>query len=196
VGKSLGGSAADVHLRSGWAARRLPADAGSLVQHRQLTARRGGVFGALRDRRLDTIGLTVLLGTGSGAVLSVIVNSPRPTLLFTGVVPIVVFAIACLLSLRRSPLIYEIALAYFGGPHSDRGAKFAARWDDEAGFRRYFRRVTTGWGVAYLAEASVKTTIVLTASTGTALVATGALSFAVLGLLAAWMIIYAYVAQR
>ena len=156
----------------------------------------GVLLTAFRERHVDALGLTVMVGTGAGAVLSLIFNSPRPTLIFTGVVPGFAFAVACLLSLRRKPLIYQIALTYLGGPDVGRGAKFASRWHEQPGFRRYFRNVTAGWGIAYLLESGIKTAIVFATSTGSALALVGSLSFVVVGVLGAWTAVYAHLAQR
>jgi hypothetical protein len=156
----------------------------------------GVLLTAVRARHIDAIGLTVVVGTGAGAVLSLIFGSPRPTLVFTGVLPGFAFAVACLLTVRRTPLIYQIALTYFGGPHVPRGAAFALRWQEQAGFRRYFRRVTLGWGATYLVESAVKTAVVFTTSTGKALAAVGSLSLIVVIALSGWTAAYAVFVQR
>jgi hypothetical protein len=156
----------------------------------------GVILTAIRERHLDPLGLIVMIGTGAGGLLSVLVDSPRPTLLFTTVLPTFAFGIGCLVSLRRTPLLYSIALAFVGGPDSPKGKGFAADWRDHAGFRRYFRNVTLAWGLTYLVESAAKTAIIARSSTGTSLALAGTLSTVVTALLIVGMLVYARIAQR
>jgi hypothetical protein len=64
----------------------------------------GIVIGALVDRRLDIIGVVVLAGLVVGTVLGLISHNARLYLL-EGAVPSLVFALACLVSLRASKLV-------------------------------------------------------------------------------------------
>jgi intracellular septation protein A len=80
----------------------------------------GIITGALVDRRLDIIGVVVLAGLAVGTVLGLISHNARLYLL-EGAVPSLVFALACLASLRMSkPLIYRFAVELLG-PDSPRG---------------------------------------------------------------------------
>ena len=74
----------------------------------------GIAIGALVDRRLDIIGVVVLAGLVVGTVLGLISNNAR-LYLVEGAVPSLVFALACLGSLRASkPLIYRFAVELLG----------------------------------------------------------------------------------
>jgi hypothetical protein len=83
-------------------------------------------------------------------------------------VPSLVFALACLGSLRSSkPLIYRFAVELLG-PDSPKGREVVGAWQ-YPGFRRAFRVITGAWGVAYLFEVAARLVVVETTSTGIAL---------------------------
>jgi len=64
------------------------------------------------------------------------------------------------------------------------------------GFRHAFRVTTVVWGIAYLAEAVARVLIVESTSTGTALVLSKAMPYAVAGMLAIWNVAYARRSHR
>jgi len=109
--------------------------------------------------------------------------------LVEGSVPTAVFGLLCLFSLRsRRPLIFRFALEFMGAD-TPRGRDFEGLWHYE-GFRHAFWLFTVVWGVTYLAEAAARSVIVETTSTGTALLVSKVMPYAVGGVLAAWMTIY------
>jgi hypothetical protein len=123
---------------------------------------------ALVDRRLDVIGIVVLAGLLVGTLSGLTSHNARLYLL-EGSVPSAVFALGCLLSLRlRRPLIFRLAVELLG-PDTRKGRDVAAAWR-YPGFRRAFRMITVAWGIAYLVEAAIRVAIVVTTSTGIALV--------------------------
>jgi hypothetical protein len=127
----------------------------------------GIAIGALVDRRLDIIGVVVLAGLAVGTVLGLISNNAR-LYLVEGAVPSLVFALACLVSLRAAkPLIYRFAVELLG-PDTPKGRDVIDAWR-YPGFRRAFQVITAAWGVAYLIEVAARLTVVETASTGIAL---------------------------
>jgi hypothetical protein len=128
----------------------------------------GIAIGAVVDRRLDTIGVVVLAGLVMGTVLGFISHNAR-LYLVEGAVPSLVFAVACLVSLRaRKPLIYRFAVELLG-PDTPKGRDVVGAWR-YPGFRRAFRVITAAWGVGYLVEAAARLAVVETTSTGIALV--------------------------
>jgi hypothetical protein len=154
----------------------------------------GVALTAARSRRLDAIGAVVLVGIAVGSVIGLATGNAR-LLLLKGSVPTAVFGVLCLASLWSSrPLIFRFALE-FKGADTAMGREFAALWRF-AGFRHPFRVITAVWGVAYLAEAGARIVIVETASTGTALVISKAMPFAITGLLVGWMALYGQRAKR
>jgi hypothetical protein len=156
----------------------------------------GLALNAREQRKLDTFGLTVLIGTAAGGLLSLIFDSPRPTLIFTSVLPTLTFAVGCLVSLRRKPMLFEVSLAAIGGPSSKKGAEFARKWDELDGFRRYFATITMVWGTAYVLEAGVKIAVILHSSTGHALASVSLLSTGIAIVLGLWTAAYGNWKQR
>ena len=143
---------------------------------------------ALADRRLDVIGIVVLAGLLAGTLLGLTSHNARLYLL-EGSVPSAVFALGCLLSLRlRRPLIFRLAVELLG-PDTRKGCDVTAAWR-YPGFRRAFRMITVAWGIAYLVEAAIRVAIVVTTSTGIALVCSKLIPYVFAVGLSAWTLVY------
>jgi hypothetical protein len=100
-----------------------------------------------------------------------------------------VFALGCLLSLRlRRPLIFRLAVELLG-PDTRKGRDVAVAWR-YPGFRRAFRMITMAWGIAYLVEAAIRVAIVVTTSTGVALVCSKLIPYVFAVVLSAWTFVY------
>jgi hypothetical protein len=148
----------------------------------------GIIIGALVDRRPDVIGVMVLGGIAVGTVLGLTSHSARLFLL-EGSVPSIVFALACLFSVRlRQPLIYRLALELLG-PDTKKGRDVAGAWR-YPGFRRAFQVITVSWGIGYLVEAGIRVAIVATTSTGIALVCSKTVPYLFAVTLSAWTLGY------
>ncbi len=144
----------------------------------------GIATGALVDGRLDVIGVVVLGGIAVGTVLGLVSHNAR-LFLIEGSVPSLVFALACLASLRASkPLIYRFAVEILG-PDTPKGRDVTGAWQHR-GFRRAFRVITAAWGVGYLVEGGVRIAIIETTSTGIALLSSKLLPYAFALILSAW----------
>lgn len=127
----------------------------------------GILVGAVLDRRLDIIGVVVLAGLAVGTVAGLVSNNAR-LYLVEGAVPSLVFALACLVSLRSAkPLIYRFAVELLG-PQTPKGREVVGAWQ-YPGFRRAFQVITVAWGIAYLFEVAARLVVVETTSTGIAL---------------------------
>jgi hypothetical protein len=145
-------------------------------------------IGALADRRLDVIGVVVLAGLLVGTLLGLTSHNARLYLL-EGSVPSAVFALGCLLSLRlRRPLIFRLAVELLG-PDTRKGRDVTAAWR-YPGFRRAFRMITVAWGTGYLVEAAIRAAIVVTTSTGIALVCSKLIPYVFAVVLSAWTLVY------
>ena len=143
---------------------------------------------ALVDRRLDVIGIVVLAGLLAGTLLGLTSHNARLYLL-EGSVPSAVFALGCLLSLRlRRPLIFRLAVELLG-PDTRKGRDVTAAWR-YPGFRRAFWMITVAWGIAYLVEAAIRVAIVVTTSTGIALVCSKLIPYVFAVVLSAWTLVY------
>jgi len=154
----------------------------------------GVVLGIVSKRRIDVVGVVVLLGIAVGTALGLASGSARLVLL-EGSVPTAIFGLVCLGSLRTArPLMYRFAVEFIG-QDTPRGKEFADLWRYE-GFRHAFKVVTTVWGIAYLLEAAARVVIVESASTGNALAISKIMPFVVTGFLAAWNVAYARQSRR
>jgi phosphatidylinositol alpha-1,6-mannosyltransferase len=144
----------------------------------------GIMLGALVDGRLDIIGVVVLGGIAVGTVLGLVSHNARLFLL-EGSVPSLVFALACLASLKAAkPLIYRFAVEILG-PDTPKGRDVTGAWR-YPGFRRAFQVITVAWGVGYLVEVAVRVVIIETTSTGIALLGSKLLPYAFALALSAW----------
>ena len=144
----------------------------------------GIAVGALVDGRLDIIGVVVLGGIAVGTVLGLVSHNARLFLL-EGSVPSLVFALACLASLKAAkPLIYRFAVEILG-PDTPKGRDVTGAWRYR-GFRRAFQVITVAWGVGYLVEDAVRITIIETTSTGIALLCSKLLPYAFALALSGW----------
>jgi hypothetical protein len=148
----------------------------------------GVVITAVQFRKLDIFGVMVLAGILMGSILGLTTHNPR-LYLAEGSVPSVVFAVACLVSLRtREPLIYRIALE-FVGPDTRRGREITDAWPSPI-FKRAFRNITVAWGVGYLIEGALRLIIAETTSTGIALICSKVAPYVFAAVLAAWTLVY------
>src|SRR5215470_656863 len=154
----------------------------------------GVIVSLIRHRRADTIGVLVLAGIAIGTALGLLSGDPR-LVLVEGSVPTAVFGLLCLGSLwARRPLIYRFAIEFIGAD-TPKGREFESLWQYH-GFRHAFRLYTVVWGVAYLAEAAARITIVETTSTSTALTVSKVMPYVVGAGIIAWMIAHGRRARR
>jgi len=148
----------------------------------------GIAIGAVVDRRLDIIGVVVLAGLVVGTVAGLVSHNAR-LYLVEGAVPSLVFALACLGSLRSAePLIYRFAVELLG-PGTAKGREVVAAWQ-YPGFRRAFRVITAVWGVAYLIEVAARLVVVETTSTGIALLFSKLIPYIFAFALSGWTLSY------
>ncbi len=148
----------------------------------------GIAIGAVVDRRLDIIGVVVLAGLVVGTVAGLVSHNAR-LYLVEGAVPSLVFALACLGSLRSAkPLIYRFAVELLG-PGTAKGREVVAAWQ-YPGFRRAFRVITAAWGVAYLIEVAARLVVVETTSTGIALLFSKLIPYIFAFALSGWTLSY------
>jgi intracellular septation protein A len=147
-----------------------------------------------RERRIDVIGVLVLIGIAVGVALGLATHSAKLVLL-EGAVPTAMFALALLGSLlARRPLMFHFAHESMGRD-TPKGRDFANRWQ-YPGFRHAFRVLTVVWGLTFLALAAAHIVVVETQSTGAALSTSKVLRYVVLAILIAWTIMYAKRGQR
>jgi hypothetical protein len=148
----------------------------------------GIAIGAVVDRRLDVIGVLVLAGLVVGTVAGLVSHNAR-LYLVEGAVPSLVFALACLGSLRTSkPLIYRLTVEILG-PRSPKGREVTGAWQ-YPGFRRAFQVITLAWGAAYLIEVGARLVVVAITSTSIALLFSKLVPYAFAICLSVWTVAY------
>jgi hypothetical protein len=148
----------------------------------------GIAISAMVDRRLDIIGVVVLAGLVVGTVLGLVSHNARLYLL-EGAVPSLVFALACLISLRASkPLIYRFAVELIG-PDTAKGRDVTGAWQ-YPGFRRAFQVITAAWGVAYLIEVAARLVVIEITSTEIALLFSKLVPYLCAIILSVWTLVY------
>jgi intracellular septation protein A len=146
------------------------------------------IIGAVRNRRVDVVGVLVLAGIVVGSVLGLLSHSTK-LVLMEGSVPTAVFGVGCLASLwARRPLMFNFALE-FAGPDTPTGREMTSLWQHQE-FRRLFRVITIVWGVGFLIEAAVRAIIVYNTSTGTALASSKVTPYIWFAGLSAWTVGY------
>jgi hypothetical protein len=146
------------------------------------------IIGAVRNRRVDVVGVLVLAGIVVGSVLGLLSHSTK-LVLMEGSVPTAVFGVGCLASLwARRPLMFNFALE-FAGPDTPTGREMTSLWQHEE-FRRLFRVITIVWGVGFLIEPAVRAVIVYNTSTGTALASSKVTPYIWFAVLSAWTVGY------
>jgi uncharacterized membrane protein len=149
---------------------------------------------AVQRRRLDAIGVLVLVGIVVGTALGLASGSAHLVLL-DGVVPTAVFGVVCLGSLWSArPMIFRFALEGMGADTA-KGRAFADRWR-YPGFRHAFRVTTMVWGLAFLAEAAAQVIIIEKCSAGIAKTTSNVMPGAVGAVVVAWNVAYAKRGQR
>jgi hypothetical protein len=125
-----------------------------------LVAGANAIATTVRRRRLDGIGLLVVLEIALSIVLLVTVRDPRILLIrpafFAGVGGLYALA-TCVVG---RPLVFQTSrpLATRGDPV--RGEAYDLAWERSPEFRRVERLITAGWGVSFLAEAILRVAIV------------------------------------
>jgi hypothetical protein len=148
----------------------------------------GVAITAVQLRKLDIFGVMVLAGILMGSILGLTTHDPR-LYLAEGSVPSLIFAVACLASLRaKEPLIYRIALEFLG-PDTKRGREITAAWPSPI-FKRAFRNITVAWGVGYLIEGALRLVVAEITSTGIALLCSKVMPYVFATVLAVWTLVY------
>ncbi len=155
----------------------------------------GILLGVVRQRRLDPVGVLVLIGIALGTAVGLATNSAKALLLEGTVFP-AVFALVLLGSLlARRPLMFYFALESMGG-ETPKGRAFAQRWHSHPGFRRSFRVMTVVWGVGMLAVAAALVLAIETQSIGTAKTLSNVLPYVAIAILTVWTIRHVKRSQR
>ena len=143
-----------------------------------------------RHRRLEYIGIGVLVTILSGIAVALLANDVRFAVL-KGAPAFALFGLACLLSLRQErPLMFFVGRQFTAGDDEARVQAWTARLQNP-GFRRSMRFLTIVWGVASLAEATFGIPAAFLLPPGIALVAEPLLGIGTIAALLTWTTAYA-----
>jgi len=149
------------------------------------------VANGLRRRRVDFIGLIVLVTLIGGLAIALVTQDVRFAMM-RAVPGATIFGLACLLSLgRRAPVMFFVARQFTAGDDPAKLAAWNARLDGSAGFRRAMRILTLVWGLAFLAKAALWTVAALVLPTAAALLTGPMLGIGTFAALMAWTIAFA-----
>ena len=144
-----------------------------------------------RRRRVDFIGLAVIVTLLGAVILALALNDIRYAMLKPAV-GAALFAGACLGSLgRKAPLMYFFARQVTAGDDPVKLAAWAERLDNSAGFRRAMRVLTVVWGLAMLGKAAIWAGAAVLLPPSAGLVLGPVLSIGLLCALMAWTIAFA-----
>lgn len=115
-----------------------------------------------RRRTVDGFILFILFTFVIGVALSLIGGGAPRFLLAKDSVGTAISGIVFLITLGVGrPMMYYFAQR-FSAPTAAHRLEWARQWSASAGFRRFFRRLTVVWAVAFLVEAAAKMILILT----------------------------------
>lgn len=114
----------------------------------------------VRQRRVDRVGILVLVEIAVSIVLLFVWRDPRFLLaklsLYTAIAGVYLIAT----SFRGRPLTYDGAFQIGTKGDPVRGAAFARCWERSSQFRRTLRIASFGWGLACLVDAVLRVVVV------------------------------------
>lgn len=119
----------------------------------------------VQHRRVDPIGVVVLVSILVGAVLSLVSGSEKLTLLRESFLT-AAFGLAFLVSLTFGrPIMFLLVRQFVAREDEQQLAEWDGLWEDVPEFRRVMRQMTAVWGIALLSEFALKVVMIETLST-------------------------------
>jgi hypothetical protein len=138
-----------------------------------------------RRRRVDVIGIAVVVTILGGIAIALLTNDVRFALV-KAAPGFGLFGAACLVSLAaQTPLMFYVARQFNTGGDPEKAAVFNARLT-VASFRRAMRIITIVWGAACLIEAVAGVSAAFLLRPDIALIVEPVLGFGTVALLLAW----------
>jgi hypothetical protein len=139
------------------------------------------LFSAIRQRRVQAIGLIVLAATAASVASALWFTSPFLALA-RGAVMTALIAVVLLASLlMRRPLLFHLANA---GQDAEVRRESEAEWAAEPALRQMMWRLTAIWGVALLAETALSLLVIASLPVGVVIPVNEVLFWACFGALA------------
>jgi hypothetical protein len=115
------------------------------------------LIGAIRQRRVQAIGIIVLTATAASVASALWFTNPFLALA-RGALMTTLMAVVLLGSLlARRPLLFHLANA---GQDAEARREAEAEWAADPAYRRMLRRLTAVWGVALLVEAGLSLVVI------------------------------------
>jgi hypothetical protein len=149
----------------------------------------GNVISIVRQRRLDYLGVIVILGLAFTVITAVVTGNQKLLLIresfFTGG-----FGLVCLISLLfPRPLMFVIGRHFATGNDPARIAYFNSLWQ-YPGFRATQRLITVVWGIGLLGEFVIRLILIYTLSVAQVLAASPVILAIITILLVLWTLAY------
>lgn len=147
------------------------------------------IVGVIRRRRIDLLAGIILTGIVVSLIIITLGGNPKLYLVresfFT-----VALALAYLASLFfKRPLAFYFARYFSTGNHPENIPYFNALWQYRQ-FRHTMRVVTVVWGVGFLLEAAIRTTLVFTLSVEQFLIISPFVFYGAIGVILLWTFLY------
>ena len=115
---------------------------------------------SIRHRRIDAVGILVLLEFAASIILLFYLNDPRLLLIrpsiYTGIAAIYLMVNA----FSSQPVSFQGSRAIATGGDPIRTAAFEQAWKDLPQFRRAHKMLTFGWGIASMVDSILRVVIV------------------------------------
>lgn len=112
------------------------------------------LVGFVRSRRMDALGIIVLVVTAVSILGGLLFTSPYLLLAKGSLITGGIGTLFLLSLLMARPLLYHLAANT--GQDPEARAEFAETWETDLGFRRLMRRLTLVWGLGMYVEASLR----------------------------------------
>jgi intracellular septation protein A len=129
------------------------------------------IYGSIRSRRLNSLGVLVIVEFASSVVLTLVTHNPR-VLLFKPAVSLGICGVYLLLTcIFGRPVAYETARRVLSRGDSARGAAYERAWSVSAEVRMRLRIMTAAWGIVFLIDAAVRVYFAVTGSIARAVIA-------------------------
>lgn len=147
------------------------------------------VVGVIRRRRIDLLAGIILTGIVVSLIIIALGGSAKLYLVresfFT-----VALALAYLISLFfKRPLAFYFARYFATGNHPENIPRFNALWQYRQ-FRHTMRVITVVWGIGFLLEAAIRTTLVFTLSVEQFLIISPFVFYGAIGVILLWTFLY------
>ncbi len=115
------------------------------------------LFGAVRQRRVQAIGIVVLAATAASVASALWFTSPFLALARGAVMTAMIAAVLLGSLMMRRPLLFHLANA---GQDPEARREAEAAWNAQPAYRRMMWRLTTIWGAALLAETALSLLVI------------------------------------